>query len=171
MVKLSTAGQKKWIAVYTRPRHEKMVEQELINKRFETYLPILRERRKWSDRKKWVEFPMFRSYVFTRITFNQVLPVLETIGVVKIIKFGNKPAVVQDEHIEGIKLMIEGGYNPPTTDYFLRGDQVEVRDGPLKGLAGEVIRLDAHDRLVIRIDAIQHSISVQIERRFLKALK
>jgi transcription antitermination factor NusG len=110
LVKLSTADRKKWIAVYTRPRHEKTVEQELIDKRFETYLPILRERRKWSDRKKWIEFPMFRSYVFTRITFNQVLPVLETIGVVKIIKFGNKPAVVQDEHIEGIKLMIEGGF-------------------------------------------------------------
>ena len=171
MVKLSTEVQKKWIAVYTRPRHEKTVEQELINKGFETYLPILRERRKWSDRKKWVEFPMFRSYVFTRITFNKVLPVLETIGVVKIIKFGNEPAVVQDKHIEGIKLMIKGGYNPQTTDYFLRGDQVEVRDGPLKGLAGEVIRLDGHDRLVIRIDAIQHSVSVQIERRFLKALK
>jgi len=114
---------------------------------------------------------MFRSYVFTRITFNQVLPVLETIGVVKIIKFGNNIAVVQDDHIEGIKLMIEGGYNPQATDYFLRGDQVEVRDGPLKGLAGEVIRLDDHNRLVIRIDAIQHSISVQIEQRFLKTLK
>ena len=57
------------------------------------------------------------------------------------------------------------------SDYFLRGDQVEVRDGTLKGLAGEVIRLDGHDRLVIRIDAIQHSVSVQIERRFLRALK
>jgi transcription antitermination factor NusG len=171
LVKLSTTGQKKWIAVYTRPRHEKTVEQELKNKGYETYLPILRERRKWSDRKKWVEFPMFRSYVFTRITFNQALPVLETIGVVKIIKFGNEPAVVQDEHIEGVKLMIEGGYNPQATDYFLRGDQVEVRDGPLKGLAGDVIRLDDHDRLVIRIDAIQHSVSVQIDRRFLKTLK
>jgi len=171
LVKLPTAGQKKWIAVYTRPRHEKTVEQELINKGFETYLPILRERRKWSDRKKWVEFPMFRSYVFTRITFNEVIPVLEIIGVVKIIKFGNKPAIVQDVHIEGIKLMIEGGYNPQATDYFLRGDHVEVRDGPLKGLAGEVVRLHDHDRLVIRIDAIQHSISVQIERRFLKTLK
>jgi len=171
LVKLSTTGQKKWIAVYTKPRHEKTVEQELKNKGYETYLPILRERRKWSDRKKWVEFPMFRSYVFTRITFNQALPVLETIGVVKIIKFGNEPAIVQDEHIEGIKLMIEGGYNPQATDYFLRGDQVEVRDGPLKGLAGDVIRLDDHDRLVIRIDAIQHSVSVQIDRRFLKTLK
>ena len=76
------------------------MEQELKNKGFETYLPILRERRKWSDRKKWVEFPMFRSYVFTRISFNQVLPVLETIGVVKIIKFGNQPAIVQDMQAE-----------------------------------------------------------------------
>ena len=171
MIKLSSVDQKKWIALYTRPRHEKIVEQELVKKGFETYLPMLRKRRKWSDRKKWVEFPMFRSYVFSRITFKQVLPVLETIGVVKIIKFGDEPAVIKDENVENIKLMIEGGYNPQATDYFLRGDQVEVHDGPLKGMAGEVVRLDDHDRLVIRIDAIQHSISVKIERRFLKELK
>ena len=171
MIKLSSLDQKKWIAVYTRPKHERMVKQELEKKGFETYLPMLRKRRKWSDRKKWIEFPMFRSYVFSRITFNQVLPVLETIGVVKVIKFGKEPAVIKDQHLEGIKLMIEGGYNPQTTDYFLRGDQVEVRDGPLKGMTGEVVRLDDHDRLVIRIDAIQHSLSVQIERRFLKNIK
>lgn len=161
---------KYWVAVYTKPRHEKSVEKELTNKGFETYLPILRERRKWSDRKKWVEFPMFRSYVFTYIAFNQQLIVLETIGVVKIIKFGNDPAIVRDDQIANIKLMIDGGYNPTPTDYFLRGDFVIVNDGPLKGLEGEVVRLDDHDRLVVRIDAIQHSISVQIERRFLKNL-
>tara|TARA_Y100000590_G_scaffold58717_1_gene62105 strand:+ start:618 stop:1130 length:513 start_codon:yes stop_codon:yes gene_type:complete len=163
-------NKKKWIAIYTKPRHEKTVLNELINKGIETYLPILKERRKWSDRKKWVEFPLFRSYVFTRIALNNTLPVLKTIGVVKIIKFGNNPAIVQDKHIKNIKLMIEGGYRPQSTDYFLRGDMVQVCDGPLKGLEGEVIRIDNQDWIIIRIDAIQHSISVKIERNFLKSL-
>ena len=162
---------KKWIAVYTKPRHEKKVENELLKKGFEVYLPILKERRKWSDRKKWVEFTMFRFYVFVRTKIKNTLFVLQTPGVVKVIKFGGEVAIVQNKSIEAIKLMIEGGYNPEPLDYFVKGDPVEVNDGPLKGLVGEVIRLDKNDRLVVRVDAIQHSVSIQINRGFLKPIK
>ena len=167
----SDQDSKKWVAVYTRPRHEKAVEKEFQKKGFEVYLPILKERRKWSDRKKWVEFPMFRSYVFVRTKIKNTLFVLQTPGVVKVLKFGEKVAVVRNESIEAIKLMIEGGYNPEPLNYFIKGDPVEVKDGPLKGLVGEVIRLDKNDRLVVRVDAIQHSISIQIDRVFLKPIK
>ena len=162
---------KKWIVVYTRPRHEKTVEKELQKKGFEVYLPMLKERRKWSDRKKWVEFPLFRSYLFVRTEVKNALFVLQTLGIVKIVKFGGEVAVVQDENIEAIKLMIEGGYNPEPLNYFIKGDPVEVKEGPLKGLVGEVIRLDKNDRLLVRVDAIQHSVSVQINRGFLKPIK
>ena len=167
----SNQDSKKWLAVYTRPRHEKTVEKELQKKEFEVYLPMLKERRKWSDRKKWVEFPMFRSYVFVRTKIKNTLFVLQTPGVVKVIKFGEEVAVVRNESIEAIKLMIEGGYNPEPLNYFIKGDPVEVKDGPLKGLVGEVIRLDKNDRLMVRVDAIQHSISIQIDRGFLKPIK
>ena len=167
----SNQDSKKWLAVYTRPRHEKTVEKELQKKEFEVYLPMLKERRKWSDRKKWVEFPMFRSYVFVRTKINNTQFVLQTPGVVKVIKFGEEVAVVRNESIEAIKLMIEGGYNPEPLNYFIKGDPVEVKDGPLKGLVGEVIRLDKNDRLVVRVEAIQHSISIQIDRGFLQPIK
>ena len=167
----SDQDSKKWLAVYTRPRHEKAVEKEFQKKGFEVYLPMLKERRKWSDRKKWVEFPMFRSYVFVRIKIKNTLFVLQTPSVVKVIKFGEEVAVVRNESIEAIKLMIEGGYNPEPLNYFIKGDPVEVKDGPLKGLVGEVIRLDKNDRLLVRVDAIQHSISIQIDRGFLKPIK
>ena len=167
----SDQDSKKWLAVYTKPRHEKAVEKEFQKKGFEVYLPMLKERRKWSDRKKWVEFPMFRSYVFVRTKIKNTLFVLQTPGVVKIIKFGDEVTVVRNESIEAIKLMIEGGYNPEPLNYFIQGDPVEVKDGPLKGLVGEVIRLDKNDRLVVRVDAIQHSVSIQINRGFLKPIK
>ena len=167
----SDQDSKKWLAVYTKPRHEKTVEKEFQKKGFEVYLPMLKERRKWSDRKKWVEFPMFRSYVFVRTKIKNTLFVLQTPGVVKVVKFGDEVAVVRNESIEAIKLMIEGGYNPEPLNYFIKGDPVEVKDGPLKGLVGEVIRLDKDDRLVIRVDAIQHSVSIQINRGFLKPIK
>ena len=167
----SDQDSKKWLAVYTKPRHEKAVEKEFQKKGFEVYLPMLKERRKWSDRKKWVEFPLFRSYLFVRTKIKNTLFVLQTLGVVKVIKFGEEVAVVRNESIEAIKLMIEGGYNPEPLNYFIKGDPVEVKDGPLKGLVGEVIRLDKNDRLVVRVDAIQHSISIQIDRGFLKPIK
>ena len=162
---------KKWIAVYTKPRHEKLVEKELQKKGYEVYLPILRERRKWSDRKKWVDFPLFRSYLFVKVQIKNYLFVLETKGVVRIVKFLGKVSIVPDESIDSIKLMIEGGYKPIATDFFIKGDPVEIKDGPLKGLIGEVIRLDNNDQIIIRINAIQHSVSIQIKREFLKAPK
>jgi len=166
----SQQDNKKWIAVYTKPRHEKTVENELLKKGFEVYLPILKERRKWSDRKKWVEFPLFRSYIFVRTEIKNSLFVLQTMGVVKVIKFGGEVAVIQNDSIQAIKLMIEGGYKPEAIDYFVKGETVEVKNGPLKGLIGEVIRVDNNDRLLVRVDAIQHSISVQIDRGYLKSV-
>ena len=166
----SQQDNKKWIAVYTKPRHEKTVENELLKKGFEVYLPILKERRKWSDRKKWVEFPLFRSYIFVRTEIKNSLFVLQTMGVVKVVKFGGEVAVIQNDSIQAIKLMIEGGYMPEAIDYFVKGETVEVKNGPLKGLIGEVIRVDNNDRLVVRVDAIQHSISVQIDRGYLKSV-
>ena len=64
--------------------------------------------------------------------------------------------------------MIEGGYKPEPLDYFIKGDPVIVKEGPLKGLIGEVVRIDNNERLIVRIDAIQHSVSIQIERGFLR---
>ena len=158
----------KWIAVYTKPRHEKTVRNELCKKGYEVFLPLLKERRKWSDRKKWIEFPLFRSYLFVRTDLKNVLFIVQTSGVVKVIKFGAKIGIIQDNIIKSIKLMIEGGYKPEPLDYFIQGDPVIVKEGPLKGLIGEVVRIDNNDRLIVRIDAIQHSVSIQIERGFLK---
>ena len=162
---------KKWIAVYTKPRHEKFVEKELKKKGVDVYLPMLKERRKWSDRKKWVSFPLFSSYIFVKIEIKNALIILQTIGVVKLVKFNNKVAIVPEQSIQNIRLMIEGGYNPEPTDYFIKGNPIKVKDGPLKGIVGEVINVDKKDRLVIRVDAIQHSISIKINRSYLSKLK
>ncbi len=162
---------KKWIALYTKPRHEKIVQKELEQKGFQTYLPLLKERRRWSDRKKWVEFPMFKSYIFVKAELKESIFIVKTSGVVKIIKFGAKIGTLKESNIQAIRLMIEGGYNPKQIEYFIKGDPVEVKDGPLKGLIGEVIQIGKDNHLIIRVDAIQHSISVKIKRGFLKQLK
>jgi len=161
---------KKWIVVYTKPRHEKIVANDLVKSGFEVYLPLLKERRKWSDRKRWVEYPLFKSYVFVRIEIKNSIFVLKTSSVVKIVKFGKDTAIVDNSIIKAIKLMINGGYIPQSTDYFIKGDPVKVIEGPLKGIEGEIAEIQYNSRLIIRIDSIQHSISIKINPGFVSKI-
>ena len=159
---------KQWIVVRSKPRSEKVAYKELVSKNIEAYLPLLKERRKWSDRKKWVEFPLFSSYLFARIDIKNSIFVLQTQGVNTIIKFGEKIAIVQDDVIKAMRLAIDGGYQLEPTEYFVEGNLVEVIAGPMKGVSGIVARLKGQSRLIIKIDAIQQALSIQIESKFIK---
>ena len=165
------ANTEKWIAAYTKPRHEKVAYDQLINKGFTAYLPLLRQKRKWSDRKKWVEMPLFKSYIFVKIHLKYGLFVLQTYGVNNIVKLGGKIAVIRDEEIMAIRQLLEGGYEPEGIDYFVEGDHVLIIAGPLKGTEGVVVQVKGKDKFVLKIDAIQHAVSCHIDRKFLKPLK
>ena len=159
---------KEWIVIYTKPRCEKVVKQNLIEKGFEVYLPLIKERRRWSDRKKWVEFPLFRSYLFVKTKVNEALYVLETPNVVKAVRFGTKIAIVKEELIKALKQMLDGGYTPVPVNYFLKGDKVKVNQGPLKDIKGEVIQINNDEHLLIRVDAINQALAVLINRGILE---
>ena len=162
---------KNWIAVYTKSRHEQIVINELNKKNIESYCPMFKERRQWSDRKKWVHFPLFRSYVFANIEINENIYVLQTIGVNKIVKFQEKISIIPDQVIDNMKNIIEGGYNIEQADYFIKGDEVCVVSGPLKGLDGVVLDLRGANKIIIKIEAIQQAFSVKISSNILKSKK
>ena len=163
---------KKWIAVYTKSRHEKVVIKELQNKNIEAYCPILKQRRQWSDRKRWVEFPLFRSYVFVKIELKNSLYILQTMGVHHIIKFQGKISTIPDGIIQNIKsIMIDGGFTVEQVEYFVKGDEVKVVDGPLKGMDGIVVKIKNENKLVLKVAAIQQAIAVQIHPGYLKPKK
>ena len=161
----------KWIAVYTKSRHEKVVIQELENKNIEAYCPIFKERRQWSDRKRWVEFPLFRSYVFAKIELKNSLYVLQAMGVHHIIKFQGNISIIPNEIIQNIKSMIDGGFTVEQVEYFVKGDEVIVVDGPLKGMEGIVVKIKNENKLVLKVAAIQQAIAVQIHPGYLKPKK
>ena len=161
---------KQWIVVRSKPRSEKVAHNELVKKNIESYLPLLKERRKWSDRKKWVEFPLFSSYLFARIDIKDSIFVLQTQGVNTIVKFGKQIAIVQNSVIEAIRLAMEGGYQLEPVEYFVEGNQVEVIAGPMKGVKGIVAKLKGQNRLIIKIDAIQQALSIKIESKFIRNL-
>ena len=162
---------KNWIAVYTKSRHEQTVVNELNKKNIESYCPMFKERRQWSDRKKWVYFPLFRSYVFANIEIKENIYVLQTIGVNKIVKFQEKISIIPDQVIDNIKNIIEGEYNVEKADYFIKGDEVRVVSGPLKDLDGVVLDSRGTNKVIIKIEAIQQAFSVEISSGLLKSNK
>ena len=161
----------KWIAVYTKSRHEKVVIQELENKNIEAYCPIFKERRQWSDRKRWVEFPLFRSYVFAKIELKNSIYILQAMGVHHIIKFQGNISIIPNEIIQNIKSMIDGGFTVEQVEYFVKGDEVIVVEGPLKGMEGIVVKIKNENKLVLKVAAIQQAIAVQIHPGYLKPKK
>ena len=94
-----------WYAIYTRPRHEKKVNDQLLEKQFEVYLPLITRTRQWKDRKKKVDMPLFSSYVFVNFEYKYRFDVLQTDGVVKIVNFNGTPAVIPDWQIESLRKM------------------------------------------------------------------
>ena len=97
----------KWFAIYTKPRWEKKVNQLLTDKGVECYCPLNKVKRKWSDRTKTVEEPLFKSYVFVKVTEEERTKVRLTNGVVNFVYWNGKPAIVREKEIQTIKLFLD----------------------------------------------------------------
>lgn len=156
-------GEYHWYAIYTNPRAEKKTHTLLTQRGFEAYLPLLKVLKQWSDRKKWVEEPLFRSYLFVRVSEREYLDVLQVQGVVKYISFSGKAAVIRDEQIETIKMLLSSEAELDITEHeFKKGEQVSIKAGPFIGLKGELIDLHNSKRFLVRFDQLGKSIVLNI---------
>lgn len=152
-----------WFAVYTKSRHEKKVRELLNEKEIENYLPLIKEYHQWSDRKKLVEVPLIRGYVFVRIQAKNSVYVLEVPGAVRFIKFKNELAPIPDFQIEALSRVIASGVSFRPREYLKTGQMVQVSDGPLKGIKGKIQRIENETRFIISLDAPQASYEVQVD--------
>ncbi len=160
---------KKWFALYTKSRAEKKVNQELNFKGIENYLPLEKKLKVWSDRKKWVEEPFIRSYIFVYIEERNLQKALNTPGVVTVIRFSGKPAPVQEKHINIIKSLLSSDEKYElSTENFETGERVEVTMGSLKGFIGEMIHHLNKYKVLIRLESINQNILIRINPSFLK---
>ena len=167
---MSTAP-KTWFAIYCRSRNEKKVNDLLQRDGIETYLPLLKSLKQWSDRKKWVEEPLFRSYIFVHISKTEYLKVLQSDGVVRFITFEGKPVPVPPQQILAIKQFLDKEENPEQfTDSFDIGDKVEIFRGSLKGLIGNLVDLRGKQKVRIEIESIGKSIILTIPKSYLKVV-
>ncbi len=160
---------KKWFALYTKSRTEKKVNQELINKGIDCYLPLEKKLKLWSDRKKWVEEPFIRSYIFVNIEESNLQKALNTPGVVTVIRFSGKPAPVREEQIKIIQSILSSNekYELSTVNFEPK-EKVEVTQGSLKGLVGEMVYHLNKYKVLVRVESINQNILIKINPSYLK---
>jgi transcriptional antiterminator RfaH len=161
-----------WYAVYTRPRFEKQVLERLKEQGIESYLPLIKTMRQWSDRKKMVEIPLFSSYVFVRIDRRYYDQVLQTHGAVKYITFEGRAAAIPQEQIDNLKIIVNSNEKVETTwEKRKKGDKVVVTAGSLKGLKGELITEGDRKKVLVRIDSIEQNLTVEVHGSLIEKIR
>ena len=156
-----------WHALYVRSRAEKKVYDQLVDQGYEAYLPLITRVKQWSDRKKKVEEPLFKSYVFVRNNERQHYFVLGVYGVVRFVTFEHEAVVVPEKQILAIKKYID---NPVENEEDLKnidlkeGQLVRITNGPMQGLTGRLISVKSKRRLLVNIDVVGQSIPVSLPR-------
>ena len=154
----------RWYALYTRGRHEKFIDEELKKKSIESFLPLRKIKRRWSDRTVVVEEPFFKSYVFVKTDEIRSPDVLRTKGAVKFVSVQSRPIPVEDSVIDSLRSILNRDVSVDPFPYLKIGNKVFVRSGIFKGVEGYIVRKDdKRCRLVISIDAIMASISIDVD--------
>jgi transcription antitermination factor NusG len=152
-----------WFAIWTRSRHEQVVREQLGRKGIEAFLPTITRWSRWKDRKKEIDWPLFPGYCFARFSLADRLAVLKCTGVVNIVSFDNVPAPIPSSEIEAIRQLIETDLQFDPCPLIREGMMVEVVHGPLKGVAGRLVRKGSHARLVLAVELIGQGVSVQVD--------
>jgi transcription termination/antitermination protein NusG len=159
-----------WYAAYTTARHEKVVAQQLIERRVETFLPLYRNLRRWKDRRKLVELPLFPSYVFVRISPREKLRVLQVSGVVHLVSFNGQLAELPETEINALRNGLEHDVYAEPYPYLRVGRGVRVVRGPMTGTEGILVRKKDKYRVVVSIDVLMRSVAVEIDGGDLQAV-
>jgi transcription antitermination factor NusG len=173
MNNMDNAKQSNWYAFYTRSRAEKQVLRRLEDQHFEVFLPLMTRIKLWSDRKKKVKVPLIRSYIFVRIGIESMVTVLEVPGIVAVLKYLGQPAIVRDEEIENLKILVNGEaekIEQLDKRPLDSGDPIEVINGPFRGLIAEYTRMQGKYRVIVKIEALGTAMSVDIPRNNIKKI-
>jgi transcription antitermination factor NusG len=151
-----------WYATYTAPRHEKIVIRHLQERGVESFLPLYSSTRYWNGRRAIVEMPLFPGYLFVLICACDRLNVLEAPGVIRIVGFNGQLTPLPESEVEALKATLRVPNSRPHP-FLVAGKRVRIKRGPLYGLEGVVLRTARELRVVISIETIMRSFSVEID--------
>ena len=165
-------SKKCWYAVYVKSRTEKKVALELMYENIDHYLPLTKKLKQWSDRKKWVEEPLFRSYVFVNIEQKDHYKVLQIQGIVKYISFEGNAVPIPENQINAIKYYLDDtGLENIDDIIWEKGKKVEIISGSMTGLAGELVEVHGKHKVKVEIEAVGKSLLVSIPKGKLRILE
>jgi transcriptional antiterminator RfaH len=158
-----------WHVLYTMPKQERKVADELAKKRFEVFLPLYKTIRQWSDRKKLILAPLFPSYVFVNTSYIERMRVFEIPGVVRFLSTKGKLDSISREEIILIQNILDN--NPEVHRHNLqRGDLVRVISGPFKGLKGEIENINGRCRLSLWIESLHQIVKFDISSNVVESI-
>ncbi len=152
-----------WYALYTAPRHEKFVADQIDRQGIACFLPLYRSVRRWKDRRKELAMVLFPGYVFVRMALQNRVRVLQLPGAVRLVGFNGQPAALPPEEIEDLRTRLSGSTNIEPHPYLSAGRRVRVRSGPLRGLEGIIVRTKERCRIVLTIHLIMRSVAVEVD--------
>jgi transcription antitermination factor NusG len=152
-----------WYAVYTSANHEKRVAEQMAQRSVEHFLPQYGSVRRWKDRRVLLDLPLFPGYVFVRLALRDRLRVLKIPSVVRLVGFGGEPAALPDEIVIRLREGLVGGLRAEPHPYLNVGKRVRLVRGALSGTEGILLRKKGRIRVVVSIELIARSVSVEVD--------
>jgi transcription antitermination factor NusG len=156
-----------WFAILIRTGREKTANLLLENAGYECFLPVSKSTRRWSDRTKQIEVPLFPGYLFCRMNPHNRLTVLMTPGVIQIVGVGKTPIPVEEEEMEAIQRVQRSGLSAMPWPYMQVGNVAQILEGPLRGLTGIIVKIKSGMKLVLSVSLLQRSVAVEVERNWI----
>jgi transcription antitermination factor NusG len=153
-----------WFALTTKPHHERAVQDGLLQRGLDCFLPTYCAARRWSDRVKRLQVPLFPGYVFCRFDYHHRVPVLRTPGVRSVLSFGAEAVPVPPDDIDRIRRIVTADCAVEPWPFLKDGQRVRVNHGPLTGLEGLLTEFRSNWRVVVGLDLLQRSVAVQFDR-------
>ena len=160
-----------WYALQVRSRKEGYVASQIQGQGYECLLPTYKSIRKWSDRVKEVEQPLFPGYLFCRFDFENRRPVITTPGVLQIVGYGRTAISVSDEEIQSLQLAVSSGMPKQPWPYLEVGQRVRVNYGTLSGLEGILVNVKGNHRVILSVTLLQRSVAMEVETSWLSVVK
>jgi transcription antitermination factor NusG len=167
---LSMGAELPWFALHVRSGAEKTVAAMLRSMGYEEFLPLYRSRRRWSDRLKDVELPLFAGYVFSRFDPQNRLPILKVPGLIHVVSFGRIPARLEGAEIAAIQAIIASGLPSQPWPFVGVGDRIVIDEGPLRGIEGVIVEVRNRYRLVASVTMLQRSVAVEVDREWIRPI-
>jgi transcription antitermination factor NusG len=159
-----------WYALWVKSRHENTVASHLQARGYESFLPLYKCQRRWSDRFKEIELPLFPGYVFCQFNPLNRLPILSIPGVVHVVGVGRTPVPIDESEIATIQAAVKSGLPSQPWPFLQVGHKVRIEYGPLCGLEGILLDFRGRQRLVISVMLLQRSVAVQVDGAYVRPL-